>query len=115
MGDFSAMQDLSKMYDQCKTEDPDIDAADFVFEHLLNLESVMDHFDADDVSEKNEKPHQPFQQTHASSHIVIAISKPIQVDHKQPVFITKEVKHNLHKDEYVPTAYLSQVFHPPIV
>ncbi|MBS1586094.1 MAG: hypothetical protein JSS82_11190 [Bacteroidetes bacterium] len=113
MGDFSAMQDLSKMYEQCKAEDPDIDAADFVFEHLLNLESVLDHFDKDDATEKNERPHQPFQ-THAT-HIVIVISKPIQLIHKQPFFLIEEIKHNLHQDRQVPNAYLSEVFHPPIV
>jgi hypothetical protein len=54
-GDFSTIAQLPAMYQHCKTaEDPDINIADFITEHLLNIEE-------DDADEKDEHelPHNP--------------------------------------------------------
>ncbi len=51
MGDLSYMRDVPEMYQLCSLEDPDIDFADFIFEHLANIKG-------DDEGE-NEKTHQP--------------------------------------------------------
>lgn len=53
MGDMSFIRDLPQMYSRCAQEDPDINIADFVVEHLLNIH------DNDDEPEEHEKPHQP--------------------------------------------------------
>lgn len=56
-GDFSALSQLKDMYHHCKTvEDPDIDLADFVTEHLLNLDDMEEE---EDDADEHELPHNP--------------------------------------------------------
>ncbi|MBS1771352.1 MAG: hypothetical protein JST82_00740 [Bacteroidetes bacterium] len=113
LGDFSFLANLSGMYDLCKEEDHDIDAVDFVFEHLLNLEDVSEQFEEHD---SNEKPHQPFQFSHTISQVVITIGKPLQIEFQKPCPAPcTKTSFPLLNDHFLQNNFLSQVFHPPIV
>lgn len=115
LGDFSYMPNLPKMYEQCKAEDPDINALDFVCEHLLNLEDVMAQFEGEE-EDKHESPHQPFQLVHAASQITLAVSKPMIFEPIQMVFIAdKCIKYPLLDDRFTPDNYPFEIFHPPAV
>lgn len=51
-----ASVNIHQMYKQCSQEDHDITPLDFVFEHLLNLEHIINFFEGE-----NEQEHQPYQ------------------------------------------------------
>lgn len=53
--DFSIIPHLQELYTHCKeTEDPDMNMADFITEHLMNLEGH------ESEEEEGERPHEPF-------------------------------------------------------
>ena len=57
MGDFSTLVHLPDMYSHCKeTEDPDLNLADFVGEHLMNLDMIFEAHPSEE--EDDDKPHQ---------------------------------------------------------
>lgn len=112
MGDFAYIHYLPEMYQQCAGEDPDMDAVDFVFEHLLNLPEI----DASKESpDDREKPHQPFHQSHSVSQIVVTVSKPLIFEFKPTITSHEKITYLLMNDCDLSTSYLSEVFHPPIV
>lgn len=113
MGDFACSRSLISLYHHCQGEDPDLDIADFVFEHLLNLDDVIDCFEHEE-QEKNEKPHQPFQYTQAPAPMPVVVSKLIyfEATGQEPVYSEASV-YSLYKQPYIPLCYLTEVFHPP--
>lgn len=113
MGDLAYTKNLSQVYDQCKDEDPDINAFDFVFEHLLNLESVFEHFENDADEGKNEKPHHPFQLMQSVSPVFVVVSKPLQIEARLVAIVNEERSYSICQDDFVPSAFLTEVFHPP--
>lgn len=116
LGDFASMRHLPQMYEQCKAEDPDINPADFVFEHLLNLEDIIDRFENEDRSEEQERPHQPLQHVQSVSQVVINIHQPLQFDcGSKFLFPVEKRVYPLHNDAGIPSAYLSQIFRPPTI
>ncbi|HQV07067.1 MAG TPA: hypothetical protein PKW62_09925, partial [Chitinophagaceae bacterium] len=72
LGDFSFMGRLSDMYANCQQEDPDITPTDFVFEHLLNFEILIDKFEHHSTTE-NETPHQPFSVSNHLNPVVLFV------------------------------------------
>src|ERR1043165_7509122 len=74
---------LHDMYRHCAAEDPDINAMDFVVEHLMNIPDVFDYFESDQDNEENERPHQPFQQAASSFQVLVALDKPITFECRQ--------------------------------
>lgn len=61
MGNFSEISNLSEMYRHCKlTEDKDMSLADFITDHLINIDSLFDqHKNGDE-----QKPHHPTTTSH---------------------------------------------------
>ena len=113
LGDFRYMQHFNEMYDQCAEEDPDINIADFVFEHLMNLEDVIAQFENE--TEENEKPHQPFQQVQVMQQVVV-MNASFRFECSPKVIISKEdTVYPIYNDGHTPAHYLSEIFHPPIV
>ena len=114
-GDFSCSQSLSQEYNHCKSEDTDIDAIDFVFEHLLNLDPLINNFEKDS-DHKNDKPHQPLQQAQTSSPISVLVSRSIHYEvNKTFTFPAPQVIYPAYKGNYIPSGYLTEIFHPPSV
>jgi hypothetical protein len=108
MGDFSVLPDLPRMFAHCReTEDPDLDIADFVEEHLLQLDDLMG-----EAPEPGDKPHQPVQFHHvnvpitiAAPQVLAAVELPILTEPQQPFVV----------DEVYLADYPASVFRPPIV
>ena len=105
MGDLSFVRDLPQMYQQCAQEDPDIDLADFVFEHLLNIHE-------NDEAEEHDKPHQV-----VFNHVPLETLITYYTKVKLPVAVFKEfiVKANypiIQTTSFRP-GYLFAVFRPP--
>jgi len=113
LGDFAYLDHLPEMYAQCAGEDPDMDVADFIFEHMMNLEDVMNHFENE--TEEHEKPHQPFQQVQLTQQI-IAITAPVRFEPVlKQVSLYEKVAYPAYNEQFMPSSYLSEVFHPPSV
>lgn len=108
MGNFALLPQLPQMYEHCKThEHPDMNAWEFVTDHLVNVDGVFDsHSDGDE-----QKPHAPvlndnfFQQVNFYAN---TISVDVTPTHFESVsWIRCEENYNGN--------YLAFVFHPPIV
>lgn len=110
-GDFSKIADLKDMYKSCEKEDPDITAADFVFEHLLNLGSIIESFEHH--SNEKEMPHQPYHFHITSSQIVCNISHSPFFDFKKEEVISKPFI--FHSENLILFDFSENVFKPPIV
>lgn len=114
MADLSLLKELPQMYAHCATEDPDIDAGDFIVEHLLNLECVMKYFEKDD-EDRNEKPHQPMHQLQSASQTLVIVSKPVTLPGTNNAIYTSEriVYPGTPKD-FIPSGFVSDLLRPPI-
>ncbi len=113
LGDFAYMQYLPEMYAHCAQEDPDINAADFVFEHLMNLEDVFSHFEND--ADEGERPHQPFLPTQVVQHVVVMNNAFYFTGDRKIVISPEKAKYPLRDEQWAPVNYLSDIFRPPIV
>jgi hypothetical protein len=114
MGDLSCAKDMSGIYAQCKAEDPDMNIPDFIFEHLLNLETVFEHFENDADEKDGDKPHRPFQNLQSMSQTLVIVSRPLQIEPSQTLFHQKLEKiYAPGADNFIRTAFLTEVFHPP--
>lgn len=111
MGDFSRMAELPGMYQHCKEEDPDINILDFVGEHLMNLENIIDHFEHDEEQDKNEQPHQPYHFA-ASAAETMYIFSPATFNHNIPAEIIVTAYFS-HHDNSKPQFACTEIFHPP--
>jgi hypothetical protein len=105
------MAHLQDMYRECAVEDPDINVADFVFEHLLNIPEV---FEDPAGAEENEKPHQ-------STHIVNAfqlvaiVHKVQEVQHRAIIFPEDTHIFNGYTQQHFPAGFTGRMLRPPIV
>jgi hypothetical protein len=102
---------IHEMYQQCSQEDHDITPLDFVFEHLLNLEHIINFFEGE-----NEQEHQPYQSAQPSAHqLVMAM----------PIYLGAPVlQHRLYAippvypcaaTSFYRSLFLGSVFRPPLV
>lgn len=114
MGGVSGSSYISAVYTSCIEEDPEIDIADLVFEHLLSLESVVEFLEQEDDDTEDEE-HLPIQWQQASSQTVVVFSKPIIVPIAPEVYgvITKD--YALYQNDMELSSYINEVFHPPAV
>jgi len=109
MGNFSAMLDLPEMYSHCKsTEDKDMTVVDFITDHLVNIDCILDKHDKGD----EQKPHTPIPLNHTQIQVVftaqqfiVSLIKPCIIENEYPVFI----------DNFYLSGYIPEIFHPPIV
>lgn len=106
---------LHKMYEQCSHEDPDIDPLDFVVEHLLNLEDILDYIEGeDDGYEEGEIPHQPYQHTQLSTHSFVALPKTvIGIAISSPAL--NLITHSTFKNDFYHYNFHADIFRPPAI
>lgn len=107
------MTHLYEMYKHCAVEDPDINAADFVFEHLLNIPDFFESLEQD-KDEENEKPHQP---THliSSCQIATVLSKPILFECREVIFNDGILVYGAFRNHHFSSCFQAQMLRPPIV
>lgn len=114
MGNFSYINQLPEMYAQCQDEDPDMNIPDFIFEHFLNLEDIISAFEQNTGSEENERPHQPYTQAQHPTQIIVTMTKVFLWESKENLIpIDTKSFYPLQNDAEIPSAYLSEIFHPP--
>lgn len=108
MGNFSFLSSLPEMYRHCKTyEDKDMNAIDFITDHLINIDGIFDKHDHGD----NQKPHN-FPATHIvmfSPVFYAFVSSEFEMDNP---FVFQRTITYLYKDNYI-FSFVSFVFHPP--
>lgn len=98
------------MYLQCREEDDDITPMDFLFEHLLNFEHIVNI-----VEGRDEEEHHPFKLVDASFSILVAIieSTLIHLSAHRHFCIPKIYALYRYKFHY--NNFYSKVFRPPVV
>lgn len=114
MGDLSYALDLPDMYHRCSDEDPDITPADFVFEHLLNLEDVMAHFE-NGKEEEHEKPHQVSFSHGMAQVLIITSTRPAPVLSNPAYHFPAQQQHPVIQDDFIASGCSPGIFRPPIV
>jgi hypothetical protein len=109
MGNPASMN-FREMYQQCSIEDHDITPLDFVFEHLLNFECVINYFEGE-----NEEEHQPFQTIESSTPIAVTIPKPVCINFSQQSYCPDRAIYAVHNTGFRSSDFNADIFHPPIV
>jgi len=110
-GDFSALSQLKGMYHHCKTiEDPDIDLADFITEHLLNLDDMGEE---KEEADEHELPHNsmPFHTTTAG--IFYYVNEPENIPFKKAQAVVPD-QFGYHSP-YFSRLNTHRIFQPPRV
>lgn len=107
-GDFSTLPDMPKMYASCKLEDPEMSLPDFISEHLLAIDGLID----DDGAEPGEKPHKPIQFNHQFAQIIITAKQFSLQIQEAPV---AEPQLSVPANSICLAGYTASVFRPPIV
>lgn len=107
---------LHEKYTQCSHEDHDLNPLDFIFEHLLNLETIVNFLEGEHEYEAGEHPHEPFQ-TAAQSISLVLITPPntIQIDLEKCQFnFPKDVQYPFSNKGFYLSNYQDNIFRPPI-
>lgn len=108
-GDFSAIAHLPAMYHHCQsTEDPDMNLADFITDHLLNLDEF---FSDTKETDEHELPHNPlpFHTTSAPDFFCVHVAQIILLPAEKQV-IQSQGDYN---SPYFPRINQQKVFQPP--
>ena len=108
-GDFSAISQLPAMYQHClHTEDPDMNLADFITDHLLNLDEL---FNESDEADEHELPHSPvpFHTTNATVFFCVNVTQIILLPAENPVI---QNQGNYHSP-YFSRLNQHEIFQPP--
>ena len=108
IGNPSSMN-FREMYLQCSAEDYDITPLDFVFEHVLNFECVINYFEGED-----EEEHQPFRTVESSSPASVSIPGSLFTCNSQTVYFSNRITYPVQNTGYCSSDFSRDVFHPPI-
>jgi hypothetical protein len=111
-GSLSYTLNLREMYRQCSLEDTDITPVDFVFEHLLNLEDIIAHFEHE---EHEDKPHQPSFTINPSPAVALTVNRLAAVFSTPRNYDYEARRFPMLPEIFLPAAPVSKIFRPPIV
>ena len=105
--DFSIIPELPQLYAHCKaTEDKDMNFADFITDHLINVDGIFDHHDNGD----EQKPHKSHEHQISSSYVYLPSPLNISIISKTECSIGKiQFTNNKYCFDFV-----ANVFRPPI-
>ncbi len=107
-GDFSSLTELKEMYDHCKaTEDHDMTVVDFITDHLINFDCLIDNHNKGDL----QKSHTSLQYHHQAQNYFL--TKKFIVD-TEVCSVSKEDLPTFQVRIYY-SNFRSSVFRPPIV
>lgn len=106
---------LHEMYAQCSIEDHDITPLDFVFEHLLNLESIVNLFEGEHEYHMGDHPHEPMQSAQSGVHIQLALPNHIHFEvHKPHRLYPETITHSVRQATFYAHSFFADIFRPPI-
>ncbi|MEW5677001.1 hypothetical protein ABGT15_11870 [Flavobacterium enshiense] len=111
MGNFSILPKLPSMYAHCKaTEDCDMDALDFITDHLLNFDGIFDtHEEGDD-----QKPHRPIQTQNTIIQLFITTNYSFSIS-KNPIIRKQKNRIQCTAKNIFNSDFTARKFRPPIV
>lgn len=105
--DFSIIPELPQLYSHCKaTEDKDMNFADFITDHLINIDGIFDqHKNGDE-----QKPHK--NQEHQINSTFVFLPSQVSIP------LTTKITTSPDKIQFADTKYcfdfVGNVFRPPI-
>lgn len=97
------------MYLQCSAEDHDITPLDFVFEHVLNFECVINYFEGED-----EEEHQPFRTVESASPASVSIPASLFICNSPIAYFSDRLTYPVRNTDYSSSEFSQDIFHPPI-
>lgn len=105
---------FQKQYEQCCHEDHDITLLDFIFEHLLNLEAIVNLLEGEHEYVGDDSPHIPFQQLEASQ-VIFATTNNARIEIKERCsFVESRVAYATYQNDKLPSNFCADIFRPPI-
>lgn len=106
---------LEEQYKQCSHEDHDITPLDFVFEHLLNLESIVNLFEGEHEYVGDDYPHLPFQNPEKSPSFFIEISVTPHFEIKSKrSFGQSRIVYSIPQNDKILSSFQADILRPPI-
>jgi len=115
VSNFTPGVNLHEMYEQCSIEDHDITPLDFVFEHILNFEVIINFFEGEHEYVNGDHPHEPYQSFQPVSLFSFAITNAISFEFKgrQPFPAAKKA-YFLGKIDIYLSNFNPDILRPPI-
>lgn len=114
-GGFMQYHDLSEMYSQCSMEDHDITPIDFVFEHLFNLESIVNILEGEHEYQMDDQAHQPFLAAQSMPLVLSAPPCSFQFDVCNKAFLSTEKRlYPISNANTYLSRFYANIFRPPI-
>lgn len=111
-GIFSCLNYVPEAYSRCVAEDPEITDSDFLFEHLLCLESVaefMEHGDDEDP----DPAVPPYNLPQQIMQTVVVAQPTISIQFHDPILPLISKSYSLYRNPFITTAYTGRIFRPP--
>ena len=111
-GDFSVLPKLPSMYQQCGKTHPDMNAFDFVTDHLMNIDGFFDSHASGDP----QRPHEPFpfqKQAHAFIPCIVPSADCVitKITGSNKIISKNIFPSHINRYNF---DFINGVFHPPI-
>lgn len=107
--------DLHEMYNRCSEEDHDITPLDFIFEHLLNLEAIVNIIEGEHNLPEGDQSHAPFE---VAQTTVLVMSVPPTLSQfdlgKNYLFSLEKPVHFTSNSDFYMSQFFRDIFRPPI-
>ncbi len=112
---FMQRCDVRTMYHHCSVEDHDITPLDFIFEHFLNLESIVNIIEGEQEYPSGDHPHNPFQTSQAISLITFVTPALLQFDVSgRCLFPYKKLVYFAGSSDGYSSRFHADILRPPI-
>lgn len=116
-GGYMQFCNLEEQYQQCSREDHDITPLDFVFEHLLNLESIVNLIEGEHEYAGGDSPHSPFssKETAAPFFMIPPGAGPFVLNARdRDGLLSDKVTYSLARDISFLSCFCTDILRPPI-
>jgi hypothetical protein len=114
-GGYMQFCNMEEQYEQCSREDHDITPLDFVFEHLLNLESIVNLLEGEHEYVGDDQPHLPFQNLEVAPSVFLALPVSHNFYLKNNVlFEPAGVTYSQPPNDKRLSNFFADIFRPPI-
>ncbi|MBL7719094.1 MAG: hypothetical protein JNL72_09700 [Flavipsychrobacter sp.] len=105
--------DFKAKYEQCSHEDHDITVLDFVFEHLLNLEAIVNIIEGEHEYDFGDYPHAPFETIKNVQETIATVPSFIFFELSELCFCETTIKYPYPTSDYLSSFY-TDILRPPI-
>lgn len=105
--------DFKAKYAQCSHEDHDITVLDFIFEHLLNLEAIVNIIEGEHEYDFGDHPHAPFETIKSIQETVATVPSYIFFKLSEFHFCDTTIKYPSPTSDYL-SGFCQDILRPPI-